>query len=103
MRIELSGFRRKVVEHTHEVESRRIPDSPRGQNSEALQWASGTEARGLIREVGLSGDFRVKVHFEKQDFENWAQVFAKTSPVSALRFASQLHTQALVEMQQQRD
>jgi hypothetical protein len=89
MKLEFRGVSRQVYTHRHDCTN--------------MRWKSGLESTATIRQVGLSGDFRVTFSFEESDLTNCFQALAASKPEFALRLASKMQAEAVIALSQPRD
>lgn len=102
MKITFRGWGREV--YTHEKEA--VPvykDGPSGRftagkTGEPVKWDSDTTVYFKLRALGLTGDFLVQVEANESELRSWFKKYVKSHPEDALRFISEMQSEAIVEM-----
>lgn len=76
-----------VVQHIHPVEPVRIKRNyETGKPGDPLHFESPLLATGKIRNVGLSGDFLVRIDLTPGDLEAWMKSYIQHDPDGAKSF-----------------
>jgi hypothetical protein len=100
MRILFRGWRREIKPHertvspvNHDGATYRL-----STKQKTLSFNSSTEAFGKLTDLGLSGNFLVTFTFEPQELHDWCAAYVKDRPDAALRLASKMLADAIVEL-----
>lgn len=88
MKITFRGLRRAVILHERETD---------------LKWNSGTEASGTLKDLGLNGDFSIRLKFGIGELEKWIMKYLQNDPAGALRLASKIQAEAICALTKKSD
>lgn len=84
MKLNFSGLARTVYVHNHDCTN--------------VRWRTGLEVSATIRQVGLTGDFRVVLSLEEADISNCFEALVKSNPELALRLACKTQAEATIAL-----
>ncbi|GEM_PF-3050173 len=105
MKINLMGHRRCCFSHSHDVEplsGKHGQSKSHGKPGAPLEWETSLLTKGLIRGLGLSGDFEIEFQFQEEELRNWLAVYVEECPEKALRLLSEMQVEALINVAQKK-
>ncbi len=95
MKLTFRGQSRVVYVHEHPV----TPGSyGRGRSGAPIEWSSATMARGRVKGLGLSGDFRIEFQFDEAELRNWLEKYIEEYPANGLKLVSEMQTKAIIRL-----
>ncbi|WP_347985859.1 hypothetical protein [Methylomonas sp. AM2-LC] len=63
-----------------------------------MSWGSGVNANGIVNNLKLNGDYKIKFKFDENDFKCWSKEIVKSNPEFALRIAGEMQTEAIINI-----
>lgn len=93
MKLTLIGRSRHVVTHVRKVApfASKILQRP----GRPLTWETPWKARGVLRNLALSGDFNVHFEFTEAELKNWLSTYIRDEPQKALELMSKVQLDAM--------
>lgn len=105
MKIQFRGWRREVIQHDREVIP--VTDAPGGgymqsDEGEQLEWEKQWDGkfvtRGRLEQLGLSGDFIIKLEFSDEDLKGWLKHYVNKNPKDAIRLLAEMQAEAILNL-----
>jgi len=93
MKIELTGWRRSVLHHSHPVTPVSKSGNARYPTPEAKDatWESSLTISGKVDGLALSGDFLLRCSFNESELQSWFITYAKANPKQAKKLIGRAH------------